>query len=77
MWLQISTVLSMMFTSLDDGHACVRQASERIGAAGGKAEAALFGVLAGHSERVLPLCASWEDAAWALARRCACSGRGL
>lgn len=51
------------------------QASERIGAAGGKAEAALFGVLAGNPERVLPLCASWEDAAWTLARRCASLGR--
>ena len=44
------------------------QASERVGSES-KEEAALYGVLAGNVGRVLPLCASWEDATWALTRR--------
>ncbi len=48
------------------------QSSERVGGES-KEEAALYGVLAGNVGRVLPLCASWEDATWALTRRSACN----
>lgn len=49
------------------------QAAERAGAAaeasgGGAHEAAVYGALACHVARVLPACASWEDAAWAYLR---------
>ncbi len=46
------------------------QASERVGQpSSGQQEGALYGVLAGNVERVLPACASWQDATWALTRR--------
>jgi len=52
------------------------QASERIAAAPGQAggagavqkEAALYAALAGHVQRLLPVCSHWEEAVWALAR---------
>ncbi len=46
------------------------QASERIGQqSSGQMEAALYGAQAGNVERILPACASWQDATWALSRR--------
>lgn len=50
------------------------QVSERAAGAaaeaggGAAAEAALYGALASNVTRVLPACASWEDAAWAYLR---------
>ncbi|BDA47704.1 Nuclear pore complex protein NUP107 [Coccomyxa sp. Obi] len=45
------------------------QASERIGQqSSGQMEAAVYGALAGNVERILPACASWQDATWALSR---------
>ncbi|KAI8477109.1 MAG: 107-domain-containing protein [Monoraphidium minutum] len=35
---------------------------------GNRWEAAVFGALAGHVARVLPVCAGWEDEAWAYCR---------
>ena len=47
------------------------QAAERVGGQAGapdQAEAALYAALAGHVARLLPACATWEEAVWALAR---------
>ncbi len=35
---------------------------------GGKSEAALYGLLAGHLPSVLPVCVSWRDQCWAHCR---------
>jgi len=37
-------------------------------ASGNRWEAALYGSLCGHLSRVLPVCSSWEDEAWAYCR---------
>lgn len=49
------------------------QAAERAGATAeasgtGLHEAAVYGTLSSHVARVLPVCASWEDACWAYLR---------
>lgn len=49
--------------------ACVAAADAAAAATpGNKWEAALFGALAGHVARVLPVCSGWEDEAWAYCR---------